>query len=811
MVRRCACFSVMYPNQIHVNSFSLKKVTSLPGVAVNKNGGKAPGDYGLRLNMSVSRLPEAILNKVTIRNLLRYAGTSLSYWSTLINGHVVKWLKSCVQGFDQENTGTALQKEDFIAQGPKFNRFKSRKNLRTTGFNLCKNNNFYKGERSVHSTSCVKEGTQANKLFVGYRRSFTTKIRQINLNERVSTTDLKQMVEKCKNKDGRYGNLIQIIGSRSVINLAYLMVKSNPGISVKRMGDTTLERMNFKELEKLSRDTLSGSIKFSPIRCVFISEPGSTELRPLGVSSSPREKIVQKSIELVLTAIFEEIFLDCNHGSRPDRSCHSALKHLQLKVGNVSNYSWVIKGDIKGCFDNIPHSTVLKGLRRKVDCPATLNLIKRILNSGYILDQDLKKFGRKKVKVYKSNAGTLRGTVLNSLFSNIVMHELDIFIEDKLKREFTKGKERKPNLVYRRLNYQIKCENNLKEKQKLVKSCQKIPSKDISDSNFQRLYYVRYMDDWIILIAGSFKEAKAIRSQVSDKLKSLGLTLNLEKTRIISLRNGKCRFLGIDFFIRKNIAQHNKPTSEVKKKNTIIDQRLVSQIILYAPIKELIIKLKNKGFVKRSRLGEFFPKGKSNCIPLTHPQILSYFNTRIRGILNYYSCVHNRNELWSIVRFLNYSCALTLARKFKLKTLAQTFKKFGRDLKFVNEQGKEYKIFQPDNLRMLPANKRFRANESTNIDQLLSQSWSNNLTRSQFGEPCVICGTFDNIEVHHLRSIKNVNVKTGTHAQWIGDFRRKSIPLCKKHYVLLHAGKLTSDDVKKLFVYKGKQKNRKKN
>jgi retron-type reverse transcriptase len=97
------------------------------------------------------------------------------------------------------------------------------------------------------------------------------------------------------------------------------------------------------------------------------------------------KKIVQKSIKLVLTAIFEEIFLDCSHGSRPNRSCHSALKHLQLQIGNASTYSWVIEGDIKGCFDNIPHSMTLKGLRREVDCPATLSLIKRILDAGYIL------------------------------------------------------------------------------------------------------------------------------------------------------------------------------------------------------------------------------------------------------------------------------------------------------------------------------------------------------------------------------------------------------------------------------------------
>jgi len=645
---------------------------------------------------------------------------------------------------------------------------------------------------------------------VGYRRSFSTNIRSINLDERVLTTELKQMVEKCKNKDGRYGNLIQIIGSVSTINLAYLMVKSNPGISAKGVNNETLDGINLKTLQKISEDTLSGAIKFSPVRRVLIPKPGKSVLRPLGVSSS-REKIVQKAIDLVLTAIFEETFLDCSHGSRPNRSCHSALKHLQLKVGNVSTYSWVIEGDIKGCFDNIPHSMILKGLRRKVYCPATIDLIKRILGAGYMLNEDLKKYGRKRAKVHKSNIGTPQGIVLSPLFSNIVIHELDVFIEGELKRKFTKGKKRRPNLIYRRLTYQIEREKDLKKKRKLVKQRLKVPSKDMNDPNFLRPYYVRYVDDWVILVAGPFKQAKVIRDQVSNKLKSLGLTLNFEKTHITSLRNGKCRVLGMYFFIRKNNDKHDKPTTLVKKNNTTIKQRFAPRIILYAPILELIIKLQKKGFVKRSRLGEFFPIGKSNCIPLTHPQILNYFNSRIRGILNYYSCVLNRNELWSIVRFLNYSCALTLARKYKLKSLAKTFKKFGRDLKFVNDDGKEYKIFRPDNLRMLPENKRFRVNENTNIDQLLNQSWSNSLTRTQFDEPCAICGTLDNIEIHHIRSVKNVRVKTRTHTQWAGAFSRKSIPLCKIHHNMLHAGKLTRDDVKRLSKYKGKKINSKKN
>lgn len=691
--------------QIHVNSFSLNKVTSLLEVAVNKNCGKASSDSKLRSNMRRSIPFETILNMVTIRNLIRFAGTASSYWLPHIYNQVVTWLRSCVQGLNQENTDTALQKEVYKVQEPKFKRLQNRKNLRTTGFNLCNNSYSYKGKRSVHSTSCIKEGTQANKLFVNSRRSVVTKIRPKNLDERVMTTELKRLVEKYKNKDSRYGNLIQIIGSFSTIQLAYLMIKSNSDTFAKGIKKTTLSGLSIKTLQKISQDVISGKMKFSPVKRVYIPKLGKFIFRPFDATYL-REKIVQKAMEMVLTAVFEKIFLDCSHGSRPGRSCHTALKHLQFKIGNASTYSWVIKGNIKGCFDNIPHNMIIKGLKKKVDCPSTLILVKQILSAGYVLDEDLKKVGKKNAKVYKINLGIPQGIVLNPLFSNIVLHELDEFIQEKLKVEYTKGKKRK-------VNYRIRRETDLKKRCVLRNNCFKVPYKYSHDLDFKKLFYVRYADDWVILISGSLEETKVIRNLVSKKLQSVGLTLNIEKTHITSLRGKeRSRFLGVDFFIRKTTDEQHKLVSLVKKNKTI-RQRFVPRVILYAPILELLTKLKDKGFIKRNHKGEFFPTGKSNCFILTHPQILNYFNCCIRRILNYYSCVDNRKELWSIVRFINYSCALTLAQKFKLKTLTKVFKKFGRDLNFE----KKYKIFRPDNLRMLPMNERFRVNGNNYIER----------------------------------------------------------------------------------------------
>lgn len=218
----------------------------------------------------------------------------------------------------------------------------------------------------------------------------------------------------------------------------------------------------------------------------------------------------------------------------------------------------------------------------------------------------------------------------------------------------------------------------------------------------------------------------------------------------------------------------------------------------------MLEKLGKYKFLKRNKLGDFIPIGKSNCVAMTHPQILNYYNSKIHGILNYFNFCHNRMNLWSIIRFLKYSCALSLAKKFKLKTLAKTFRKFGPDLAFRNDTGKKFKIFRPKNLRMLSMDQRFNLKDDIDIDKILHKTWSGSMTLSQLDEPCVICGTLDNIEMHHVRSVKNVRVKVHTYAQWEGAFRRKSILLCSGHHVALHSGKLSRGDIKKLAQYKKK-------
>jgi retron-type reverse transcriptase len=136
----------------------------------------------------------------------------------------------------------------------------------------------------------MKEGMQTNKLFVTSRWLFITKDSPINLDERVMVMELKQLVVKCKNSDGRYENSVQIIASFSITQLAYLIIKSNPDIFVKGIDSTTLDGLSLKSIQKISQDVLSDKIKSSPVRRVYILKPGKFVSRLLGVSN-PREKI----------------------------------------------------------------------------------------------------------------------------------------------------------------------------------------------------------------------------------------------------------------------------------------------------------------------------------------------------------------------------------------------------------------------------------------------------------------------------------------------------------------------------------------
>jgi len=285
----------------------------------------------------------------------------------------------------------------------------------------------------------------------------------------VSTTQLIDAGRACKRKAGQDGNLYRKVGDMNTITHAYLKIKSNRGTLTRGVELETIEGINLKYQEKISKEIVSATYIFTPNRVVEIPKPasfGKHELRPLGIRDgdhrspssmmmvNPRQKIVQAAIEMTICAIFEEDFLDCRQCFSPARSTHTALKFLHLGIANASAHTWVIAGDIKGCIDNIPHWLILNGLRRRIDCPVTRSIVHKLLSAGYVVDTSSKS-KHKQPSVTRKTVGVPQGLVTTPLLCNIPLHELDQYVMKVLRTEFQKGKSRKKTPAVTRLRYPI--------------------------------------------------------------------------------------------------------------------------------------------------------------------------------------------------------------------------------------------------------------------------------------------------------------------------------------------------------------------
>jgi hypothetical protein len=311
-------------------------------------------------------------------------------------------------------------------------------------------------------------------------------------------------------------------------------------------------------------------------------------------------------------------------------------------------------------------------LRKNISCVRTLTVIERSLKIGIVF---------KGIHI-KSRVGIPQGSILSPLLANIVLHKLDVFIEDEVKTRFEKGYKRRNNPVY--IHYanlrRIARIGSVKEevrKNALIKMRQ-IPSKDPQDPGFRRLLYIRYADDFVVLTASPKSEAIKIRESIQDFLTThCDLTLNLEKTTVNAISEG-FNFLGASCHKRTNISIYNKSKNNLSR---TISRRSTLRLGVDAPIKTLINKLVTYGFARRNHLGKVLAKGLTHLIHLDHSDIIKYYNAKMLGIMNYYSFAGNRSSLHSIMWIFRQSCALTLARKLKLRTMRKAFGRFGYDLK----------------------------------------------------------------------------------------------------------------------------------
>ncbi|WP_072031884.1 reverse transcriptase domain-containing protein [Acetonema longum] len=104
------------------------------------------------------------------------------------------------------------------------------------------------------------------------------------------------------------------------------------------------------------------------------------KMRPLGIAAY-EDKLVQDALRRVLSAVFEGRLHDSMHGFRPNRNCHTALRALNTR-SEKGRTKYIVDADIKGYFNNMEHSTILKLVKFRLADPNILWLIKKTLTAG---------------------------------------------------------------------------------------------------------------------------------------------------------------------------------------------------------------------------------------------------------------------------------------------------------------------------------------------------------------------------------------------------------------------------------------------
>ena len=168
----------------------------------------------------------------------------------------------------------------------------------------------------------------------------------------------------------------------------------------------------------------AGQYQAPPVRRVDIPKPGDTsDTRPLGIPTV-EDRLLQRAVARILSAIYEQDFVECSYGYRPGRNPHQALRALRsyLISGKVL---YVYEADIRGYFTRINHVWLWKMVAHRIADPVILRLISKWLRAG-VMQEGV---------VIRTEEGVSQGNPISPVLANMYLHYvLDLWFERRFKR-----------------------------------------------------------------------------------------------------------------------------------------------------------------------------------------------------------------------------------------------------------------------------------------------------------------------------------------------------------------------------------------
>ena len=560
--------------------------------------------------------------------------------------------------------------------------------------------------------------------------------------------------------------------NRELYLRAYGRLYSNQGAMTKGTTAETVDGMSLAKIDRIIDELRYERFRWTPVRRVNLPKPnGGT--RPLGIPTWT-DKLLQEVIRMILEAYYEPQFSDRSHGFRPGRGCHTALSNVTTHWTGVR---WFVEGDIKGCFDNIDHEVLLSVLGEKLHDNRFLNLLKYLLKAGYMEDWQ---YGR-------TLSGTPQGGVVSPILANIYLDRLDKFVENVLIPAHTRGTVRRDNREYTRLLNRAKYHKSQGHHAlalQLRKQMQQLPSVDPYDPGYRRLRYVRYADDFVLGFIGPRAEAQQVKESLETFLRdSLKLELSKEKTLITHATSQAARFLGYELVNQQANDQHDHR-----------GQRKVNgRIGLLVPAN--VIEQHCQAYMRNGK-----PAHRSSLIHDDDYGIMVRYQSEYRGVVQYYLLAYNVHHFGRLHKVMEMSLAKTLAAKHK-----STTRKMRRKYRSVVETEHGPRVClrvvkQQDNGKRPPM-AQFggiplqRQRQAVLVDQQPQRYRTdrNELVKRLLADECEMCGSTVAIEVHHIRALRDLNVKgQGTKPKWVqlmAARKRKTLVVCRTCHMDIHHGR----------------------
>lgn len=256
---------------------------------------------------------------------------------------------------------------------------------------------------------------------------------------------------------------------------------------------------------------------------------------------------------------------------------------------------------------------------------------------------------------------------------------------------------------------------------------------------------------------------------------TLKLEMSKEKTLITNAQD-HAKFLGYEIYVRKDYATK-------RNSNGTLRRHFNGNVILHLPkevIKKKLTILQTLKVETQKGKEVWKPTGRTYLMDNDLHEIVTQYNTEIRGFYNYYSIANNASALGrSFGYIMEYSLYKTFAQKLNY-SVREVMTKYRKDkvfaIPYTGTKGEmKYRVFYNEGF------KRKTDLERSKCDNLpyLFKTPSSSLAERLIERRCELCGEQGKVVMHHVRKLSLLK-GNNEWEQKMKKMRRKTLVVCEK-------------------------------